>query len=83
MKKRLLLLIISIIFFNACAGPDQLSSQQSWAERTLNKLTLREKIAQMMVFHMNMRFLNEESLKWKEITSLLESDEYVDRYETI
>ena len=74
MKKRLLLLIISIIFFNACAGPDQLSSQQSWAERTLNKLTLREKIAQMMVFHMNMRFLNEESLKWKEITSLLESD---------
>lgn len=74
MKKRLLLLIISIILFNACAGPGQLSIQQTWAERTLNKLTLREKIAQMMVLHMNMRFLNEESPKWKEITSLLETD---------
>jgi len=57
-----------------CTGPSQLKLEQSWAERTLDKLTIREKIAQMMVFHMNMRFLNEESPKWKEITSLLETD---------
>ncbi len=57
-----------------CTSPSQLKLEQSWAEKTLSTLTLREKIAQMMVFHMNMRFLNEESPKWKEITSLLETD---------
>jgi len=57
-----------------CTSPSQLKLEQSWAEKTLSTLTIREKIAQMMVFHMNMRFLNEESPKWKEITSLLETD---------
>lgn len=70
----LLFLFYLLIVLAGCAGPGQFSFQQSWAERTLKKLTLREKIAQMMVFHMNMRFLNEESSKWKEITSLLETD---------
>ncbi|MCH7612035.1 MAG: serine hydrolase [Candidatus Marinimicrobia bacterium] len=74
MNKQFLSLFIFLILFIACAGPGQFSLQQSWAERTLNKLTLREKIAQMMVYHMNMHFLNEESPKWKEIVSLLESD---------
>ena len=74
-KTSSLLLYLSLIFILAgCAGPGQSSFQQSWAERTLQELTLREKIAQMMVYHMNMRFLNEESPKWKEITSLLETD---------
>ena len=63
-----------LIVLSGCAGPGQFSFQQSWAEQTLKKLTLREKIAQIMVYHMNMRFLNEESPKWKEITSLLETD---------
>lgn len=76
MKKTLnyLLNITLLIILSGCTGSSQFFYQQSWAERTLNKLTLREKIAQMMVFHMNMRFLNEEDPKWKEITSLLETD---------
>lgn len=69
-----LILSALIFFFPGCTGSGQSSFQQSWAERTLNKLTLREKIAQMMVFRMNMRFLNEESSQWEEIVSLLESD---------
>ncbi|PIZ69287.1 MAG: hypothetical protein COY19_02320, partial [Candidatus Marinimicrobia bacterium CG_4_10_14_0_2_um_filter_48_9] len=38
----------------------------SWAERTLDRLTLREKIAQMLVYHMNLQFMNTDSDKWQE-----------------
>ncbi len=74
MKKQNYILLLFLIISVGCAGLGQFSFQHSWAEKTLSTLTLREKIAQMMVFHMNMRFLNEESPKWKEITSLLETD---------
>ncbi len=76
MKKTGFLLLYFFLLFIlvGCAGPGQFVFQQSWSEQTLKKLTLREKIGQMMVYHMNMRFLNEESPKWKEITSLLETD---------
>jgi len=63
-----------LLFWAGCAGPGPSLSQQGWAEKTLNKLSTREKIAQMMVYHMNMHFLNEESEEWEEIVSLLESD---------
>jgi len=63
-----------LIVLSGCAGPGQSSFQPSWAERTLHKLTLREKIGQMMVFHMNMHFMNEENPKWKELKSLIETD---------
>ena len=69
-----LLYLILVFILADCAGPSQSLFRKSWAERTLKNLTLREKIAQMMVYHMNMSFLNEESPKWKEITSLLETD---------
>jgi len=49
-------------------------SNKSWAEKTLNKLTLREKIAQMMVISMNMRFMNYESSQWKEVQRSLATD---------
>lgn len=62
------------LLFSACAGPGQFTSKKSWAESTLKKLTLREKIAQMMVVSMNMRFMNYESAKWNEIQSYIESD---------
>lgn len=71
MKKRLLLLFISIILFNACAGPAQLSFHQSWAERTLNKLTLREKIGQMMLYGMHMKFMNVEDPRWQELKAII------------
>ena len=68
------LIIFLITIYTGCVGPRQLSYQKSWAELTLKELSLREKIAQMMVYHMNMRFLNEDSPKWKEIKLLLETD---------
>ena len=68
------IVIFLITIFTGCVGSGQLSHQQSWAELTIRELSLREKIAQMMVYHMNMRFLNEESPKWKEIKLLLETD---------
>jgi beta-glucosidase-like glycosyl hydrolase/CubicO group peptidase (beta-lactamase class C family) len=68
------LIFFCLIFIIGCAGPGQFWFQQSWAERTLQHLTLREKIAQMMVYNMNMRFLNEDSRQWKEIQELLATD---------
>ena len=68
------ILICLALLFSACAGPGQFTSKKSWAESTLKKLTLREKIAQMMVVSMNMRFMNYESAKWNEIQSYIESD---------
>ena len=62
------------LFISACAGPGQSSSNKSWAERTLKKLTLREKIAQMMVLSINMRFMNYESSQWQEIQKYLATD---------
>ena len=46
----------------------------SWAERSLKHLTLRQKIAQMLVYHMNMKYLNENSSGWQEVESLVKSD---------
>jgi beta-N-acetylhexosaminidase len=62
------------LLLSACAGPGQSSSEKPWAESTLKKLTLREKIAQMMVVSMNMRYLNFESVKWREIQKHIATD---------
>ena len=71
-KRRILLGLVIIL--SACAGPGQFNPKQSWAESTLNKLTLREKIAQMMVYSMNMRYMNYESNQWQEIQQHLATD---------
>ena len=63
-----------VIILSACVGPSQFNPKQSWAESTLNKLTLREKIAQMMVYSMNMRYMNYESHQWREIQQHLATD---------
>ena len=71
-KRRNLLGFVIILF--ACVGPSQFNPKQSWAESTLNKLTLREKIAQMMVYSMNMQYMNYESDQWQEIQQHLSTD---------
>jgi len=58
----------------SCSGIQFSSLQQAWTERTLSKLTLREKIAQMMVYYMRMEFLNEDSEQWQELISLIQTD---------
>ena len=40
--------ILLVLFFYGCAGVQM--SKKNWAERTLKKLSLREKIAQMMIY---------------------------------
>ena len=37
-------------------------------------MTLREKIAQMMVYRMNMHYVNFENKDWKELIQLIETD---------
>ena len=70
--------IFTILFstiFLSCSGVGAISSDNpDWAESTLKKLSLREKIAQMMVYRMNMKFMNFDSNEWKEIESQLATD---------
>ena len=67
-------LIILSIFFTSCAGPVNLSSKDNWAEKTLGKLTLREKISQMMVVSINLNFFNFESQQWVDLQNYIKSD---------
>jgi beta-glucosidase-like glycosyl hydrolase/CubicO group peptidase (beta-lactamase class C family) len=67
-------LIILSIFFTGCAGPINLSSKNDWAVKTLDKLTLREKIAQMMVVSINLNFFNLESKQWIDLQNYIKSD---------
>ncbi len=74
MIKKAHFISLSLLVLVACTGPGQFLLNKPWAEKTLSQLTLREKIAQMMIFRMNMRFLNTESRTWKEIESLVDTD---------
>ena len=69
-----LLYFILVFILAGCAGPGQSLSRKSWAERTLKNLTLREKIAQMMVVSVNMRFMNYESNQWQKLQKYLATD---------
>ncbi len=67
--------ILSSVIILSCSGVSTITSNDSsWVEDTLKKLSLREKIAQMMVYRMNMKFMNFDSEEWNEIESLLASD---------
>ncbi|NOZ75143.1 MAG: serine hydrolase [FCB group bacterium] len=63
-----------LIWLTGCAATGTHEGRTGWAEKTLKRLTLREKIAQMMIYHMNMRYLNADSPQWKTIETLLKSD---------
>ena len=67
---------LSLLFFLfitlGCAG--LMRTSPNWAELTLNRLSLREKIAQMMIYRMNMSYKDIPIEKWEEIMSLIDSD---------
>lgn len=71
---RCLQIIFLVTVMISCNQIPRSQTSSSWAEKTLAGLSLREKISQMLIYHMNMSFLNEKDAKWKEISSLLESD---------
>ncbi len=59
-KKYLQLFIVSILFFTmfSCRPPASIELEKSWAEQTLQELTLREKISQMLIYPMHLKFRN-------------------------
>lgn len=74
--KYLQLLIVSILFFTmfSCSPPASIELEKSWAEQTLQELSLREKIAQMLIYPMFLKFRNTENKQWQEINRLIKTD---------
>ena len=66
-------ILFSLILL-ACAAQSPTIESTPWARATLKKLTLRQKIAQMLVYHMRLDYLSSESDRWQEIDGLLDSD---------
>ena len=46
--------ILTVLFFCGCASVQM--NKKNWADNTLKKLSLREKIAQMMIFRMHLKY---------------------------
>ena len=65
-------LMLLIIFLNGCASVPV--SKKKWAEKTFKKLSLRQKIAQMMIYRMHLKYNKITPEKWNEIKSLLLND---------
>jgi len=57
-----------------CSAPPQDPQHTSWPQKTLKTLTLREKIAQMMVYSLRLDFPTAHSEQWEEIKSHLATD---------
>ena len=66
--------IILILVTFSCSPPASIEIEKSWAEQTLQELTLREKISQMLIYSMHLDFRNDENEQWQEINQLIESD---------
>ncbi|MEE8341471.1 MAG: glycoside hydrolase family 3 N-terminal domain-containing protein, partial [Candidatus Neomarinimicrobiota bacterium] len=67
---------LSIILFSifSCSPPPTIEIERSWAEQTLQELTLREKIAQMLIYSTHLSFRNNENSQWQEINQIIETD---------
>ncbi len=72
-RQRILSATLLIITFS-CSPPTSIEIEQSWAEQTLQELSLREKISQMLIYSMHLNFRNDENEQWQEINQLIESD---------
>ncbi len=69
-----ILILFSIITLFSCTPPRVVEVEKSWAEQTLQELTLREKISQMLIYSMHLDFRNDENKQWQEIYKLAETD---------
>ncbi len=65
--------LLTLILLACASQPPDIESS-SWARATLKRLTLREKIAQMLVYHMRLDFIPADSPKWQEIEDIIETD---------
>ena len=50
------------------------NSSKNWSRKVLKKLSLREKIAQMMIYRMHLKYKDVTPEKWDEITMLVGGD---------
>ena len=71
---RLDLLSFFLLLFIKTGCTGLMRTSPNWAEYTLNRLTLREKIAQMMIYRMNMSYKDIPIEKWREVMNLIQSD---------
>ena len=58
----------------SCSTSKPTIEASPWAKKMLKELTLRQKIAQMMVYHMNLDYLPANSSQWQEVEKILASD---------
>ena len=72
--KRLFLWVFlsAFIFMAGCSSVPKTS--KNWPQKILNTLSLREKIAQMMIYRMHLKYKDVTPEKWEEITRLLDGD---------
>jgi len=66
--------LITLFMLVTCTVQPAHDDASPWALKTLKKLTLRQKISQMMVYSMRLDYLPAESARWAEIEGLLETD---------
>jgi len=71
---RLTSAFIAVIVLVTCSSQPASVDSSPWVQATLKKLTLRQKISQMMVYSMSLNYLPAESARWEEIEGLLETD---------
>ena len=72
-KQLFLWLFLSFfVFIGGCASVPK--SSKNWPKRVLKKLSLREKIAQMMIYRMHLKYDSITPEKWEEITRLVSGD---------
>ena len=72
--KRLFLwvFLLAFIFISGCSSVPKTS--KNWPQKVLKTLSLREKIAQMMIYRMHLKYKDVTPEKWEEITRLLDGD---------
>lgn len=66
--------LIAVFILVACSTQQVSVDASPWALKTLKKLSLREKISQMMVYSMSLNYLPAESQRWQELEALLDTD---------
>ncbi|MFC1528186.1 glycoside hydrolase family 3 N-terminal domain-containing protein, partial [Candidatus Neomarinimicrobiota bacterium] len=72
--KNIIYSVISFLITFSCTPPGLVEVEKPWIEQTLQELTLREKISQMIIYSMDLDFRNDENGQWQEINQLIETD---------
>ncbi|NQT62463.1 MAG: serine hydrolase [Candidatus Marinimicrobia bacterium] len=64
---------LAVLTLVTCSSQPAAVDSSPWVRATLKKLSLRQKISQMMVYSMSLDYLPAESPRWEEIEDLLET----------